>query len=242
MDPATAETLSRQNSVDTETVTCTDHKEVSELSTYSEENKITCSETNVASENHSADLANRCTLTLSSWNGASAADPEDIRIIVHEVLNSLINQIAEYEHSPVHEQNTKSFKDSKGMPVLLRDNVTVRDLHSISPTSEDSGIGCPLSHAEESKPEDAELDDHAGRRHDHLMNDSAMTQESSGKARVEDDESASSDHSFLSTLSSNVKYWLGQRSYDKTGKCYVTFGKRSIVLRTTTLSYFGRYM
>lgn len=225
MDAATAETLSRQNSVDKETVTplvCTDHKEISELSTYSEENKITCSETNMASENLSADLANRYTCTLSSWSSASTADPEDIRNTVHEVLNSLINQIAEYEHSPVHEQNTKSFKDSKGMPALLRDNVTVRDLQSISPTSEDSGIGCPLSHVEESKPEDAELS-----RHDQL-NDSAMTQESSGKAGVENDDSAPSDHSFLSTLSSNVKYWLGQRSYDKTGKCYMMCGKRSM--------------
>ena len=169
----------------------------------------------------STDLANRC--TCDSSNSATTVDSEDIRAIVHEVLNSLVNQITEYEHSHVHQQKTKSYKDSEETPIVLRDSVTNSDLHSVSPTSEDSGIGYSLSHGEETKTEDLEHADHSDHRHDHL-NDSSTTQASDSSASVENDKrppyhGSRSDPSLFSAFSSSVKYWLGQGSCDKAGEC-----------------------
>ena len=234
MDAATAETLSRQNSSDAETTTppatcnscgnvCIDLKEVSELLPSSEEGKITCSETHLTSEIQSADLENRC--TCSSSKNATTVDSEDIRTIVHEVLNSLVNQITEYEQSHVHQQKTKSDKGSEATPIVLRDSVMNSDLHSVSPTSEDSGIGCSLSHSEETKTVDLEHADHsADHRHDNLNESSVSQLSSSNVAGIESDESQAyygnrSDPSLFASFSSSVKYWLGQGSSDKAGEC-----------------------
>ena len=225
MDAATAETLSRQNSgSDTESTTppatcesggkvCIDLKEVSEL--------LPSSGTHLTGEMELADSANRG--TCDSSNSATTMDSEDIRAIVHELLNSLVDQITEYEQSHVHQQKTKPYKDSEGTPIVLRDGVTNSDLHSVSPTSEDSGIGCPLSHGEETKTEDLEHADHSDHRHDHL-NDSSMSQVSGSGASIGNDKrppyhSSRSDPSLFSALSSSVKYWLGQGSCDKAGEC-----------------------
>ena len=185
-----------------------------ELSPSSEDNKISGKETGLENESQSNDTSNSCTCTLS--DSASTVDSEDIRIIVRDVLDSLINQIAEYENSHVDQHIAKSYFE--GTPVVVRDSVTNRDLHSVSPTSEDSGIGCSLSHAEDTK--DSDLVDHSHHRHDHF-NDSTMAQVLSDSAKVEHEDSESTqtkDQSIFAAFSNNVRYWLGQGSYDKSGK------------------------
>lgn len=233
MDAATAKTLSRQNSSDAEMSSppmickscgkvCTNLKEISELSPSSEENKITYSETYLKSETQSEDVTNRC--TCNSSNTATAMDSEDIKIIVHEVLDSIVDQVANLANSQVQQQVGKSYKDSEGTPVILQDSVANRDIHSVSPTSEDSGIGCPLSHMEDTKGEVLDFAIRSGNRHEHLhVNDSATSEASKDSARVAHDESQSSpakEQSMFAALSNNVKYWLGQGSYGKSGKSY----------------------
>ena len=151
---------------------------------------------------------------------------EDIRVIVHEVLDGLINEITELESSHKEQKTAKPFKETDGTSVLVRDSVTNGDLHSVSPTSEDSGIGCSLSHADDTKPEDSELTDYSDQRHDGF-NDTTATQESSDSTRVKHTNKGQSSHvkesepqlsSLFGAFSSNVKYWLGQGSYDKNGK------------------------
>ena len=171
-------------------------------------------------------------------NSSPTVDDEDIRNIVHEVLNSVINQIAECEDSHMREKISKS----EGTPMLVKDSLVSRDMHSVSPVSEDSGIGCSLNHADDGKAEDSDLADHSGHRHTSQLSDSPMTQGSSDGTKTEHDESQSTqsqghadesemnslrgfDHprssSLFAAFSSNVKYWLGQGTYGKHGKFYM---------------------
>ncbi|XP_068706589.1 oxidation resistance protein 1-like isoform X1 [Montipora foliosa] len=224
LDAATAETLSRQNSVDAETSalpsTCkscgnfgTDLKEIPELSSSSKENIQPCAETNLTRESQLSDSANICTYSSS---GNISSDSEDVRIIVHEVLNGLINQIVEYEHRYLN-QKGESFKDSTRKPVLLQDRDNTRDVHSVSPTSEDSGIGC--SH-DEPKTENPELGGRSDHRHECLYeNEAVVNQVAMSDAGVENGKeeasATSADQSLFTALSNNVKYWLGQGNYEK---------------------------
>lgn len=143
------------------------------------------------------------------------SDSEDVKTIVHEVLNNLINQIAEYELSHLN----KKAEDSTVKPVLLQDIYNTRDAHSMSPTSEDSGIGCSLNHNEESK--DQELVHRPEHGHDCLHEASEdQAAMSDGRVEIDDNEVSyrNSEQSLFSALSSNVKYWLGQGGFDKCGE------------------------
>lgn len=231
LDAATAQTLSRQNSSDAEMTlqpsmckncgkVCTNLEEITDLSPSLEENKTTCAETRTESESQSAGTPSRCTCISS--NSPAVMNSEDIRVIVHEVLDGLINEITELESSHKEQKTAKPFKETDGTSMLVRDSVTNGDLHSVSPTSEDSGIGCSLSHADDTKPEDSELTDYSDQRHDGF-NDTTTTQESSDSTRVKHNKGQSSHvkelepqlSSLFGAFSSNVKYWFGQGSYDK---------------------------
>ena len=223
LDAATAQSLSRQNSIDAETTatsTCgnvrTCLKEISEASLSSKENNKSCTEGDLTDDGQKQGADADSCIRSPSENVTS--DSEDVKMIVHEVLNNLINQIAEYELSHLN-QKAESFRDSTGKPVLLQDIYNTRDVHSMSPTSEDSGIGCPLNHNEESKDQDlAHRPEHG---HD-CLHEASENQAAMSDGRVENDDNevsySNSEQSLFSALSSNVKYWLGQGSYDKGGK------------------------
>lgn len=185
------------------------------------------------SESQPANTTHSCMCKFAAASSSPAVDNEDIKNVVHEVLNSVINQIAECEDSHLREKIAKS----EATAMLVQDSLVCRDMHSVSPVSEDSGIGCSLGHADEGKTEDSELADHSVRSHDNQLNDSAVTQASGD--RVEHDETRSAqaqaehseesemnivrelDHpqsaSLFAAFSSNVKYWLGQGNYGKNG-------------------------
>ena len=146
------------------------------------------------------------------------SDSEDVKTIVHEVLNNLINQIADYELSHLNKK-AESVKESTVKPVLLQDIYNTRDAHSMSPTSEDSGIGCSVNQNEESK--DQELAHRPEHGHD-CLHEASEDQAAMSDGRVEIDDNevsySNSEQSLFSALSSNVKYWLGQGGYDKSGE------------------------
>lgn len=234
LDAATAQTMSRQNSCtsDTESVSplckscgedSTNLNEITEPSLSSQEDKVK----HLKSESETPDstLSRMC----NAVNGSPVVDDEDIKNVIHEVLSSIIDQIAECEDKHVGEKIAKS----KGSPVLMQENPMSRDIHSVSPVSEDSGIGCSLSHGGEGKAEDTDLTEHLDQ---HQVNDTAVMQASNDSTKTECDETQSAhslehsegfglDHSSSSSLfaalSSNVKYWLGQESYGKHGKFYL---------------------
>lgn len=233
LDAGTAQTMSRQNSCasDTETASSlckscgevsTNLNEITESSLSSQEDKVK----HLKSESQTPDSTQSC--VCSAVNGPPAVDDEDIKNVIHEVLNSIIDQIAECEDK---------IAKSKGSPMLMHENLVNRDIHSVSPVSEDSGIGCSLSHADDGKTEDADLTEHLNHRHNNQVNDSAVTQASSDSTKTECDENLSahpqehpegfgldnpSSSSLFAALSSNVKYWLGQGTYGKHGKFYCT--------------------
>lgn len=226
--------MSRQNSStsDTETASSlckscgevsTNLNEITEPSLSSQEDKVK----HLKSESQTPDFAQSC--MCNAVNGSPAVDDEGIKNVIHEVLNSIIDQIAECQDKHVGEKIAKS----KGSPMLMQENLMSRDIHSVSPVSEDSGIGCSLSHADGGKAEDADLTEHLEHRHNNQVNDSAVMQASSDSAKTECDENQSAhphedsegfglDHpsssSLFAALSSNVKYWLGQGTYGKHGK------------------------
>jgi len=231
LDAATAQTMSRQNSCasDTETASplckscdevSTNLNEITEPSLSSQEDKVK----HLKSESQTPDSTQSC--MCNAVSGSPAVDDEDIKNVIHEVLNSIKDQIAEYEDK---------IAKSKGSPMLMHENLMSRDIHSVSPVSEDSGIGCSLSHADDGKTEDADLAEHLHHRHNQV-NDSAVTQASSDSTKTECNENQSAhpqehsegfglDHpsssSLFAALSSNVKYWLGQGTYGKYGKFYL---------------------
>ena len=224
--------MSRQNSCtsDTESVSplckscgedSTNLNEITEPSLSSQEDKVK----HLKSESQTLDSTQSC--MCNAVNGSPAVDDEDIKNVIHEVLNSIIDQIAECEDKHVGE------KIAKGSPMLLQENLMSRDLHSVSPVSEDSGIGCSLSHGGFGKAEDTDLTEHLDQ---HQVNDSAVMQASNDSTKTEWDENQSAhpqehsegfglDHpsssSLFAALSNNVKYWLGQGSYGKHGKFYL---------------------
>lgn len=216
LDAAAAETLSRQNSIDVETISestvcddsgklCTDQNKPSESSPSLNVNEV---KERVES---TVDTADRCTCVASG--STVVENTEDIKVIVHDLLENLLNKITELENS--HE----------GASVVVKDGIRARDIHSVSPMSEDSGIGCSLGHTDDGKNEDSELVD---RRHDGL-NVSMTSEQSSEHVRVDHQQGQvtyakeSMSESLFAALSSNVKYWLGQGSYDQTGKISFAF-------------------
>lgn len=209
---------------------CTNLKEITDPSSSSQEVKLK----HLQSESQpAANTTHSCMCKFAAASSSLAVDNEDIKNVVHEVLNSVINQIAECEDSHLREKIAKS----EATPMLVQDSLVCRDMHSVSPVSEDSGIGCSLGHADEGKTEDSELADNSVRSHDNQLNDSAVMQASGD--RVEHDETRSAqaqaehseesemnivrelDHpqsaSLFAAFSSNVKYWLGQGNYGKNG-------------------------
>lgn len=237
LDAATAQTLSRQNSCsDTETASpslckscgkvCTTLNEITEPSLSLQEDKVK----HLTSESQTADSTQSC--MCNAVDSSPAVDSEDVKNVVHEVLNSIVNQIAECEDRHVGEKVAKS----KGSPMLMQENLMSRDIHSVSPVSEDSGIGCSLNHADDGKAEDADLTEYLDHRHNNQVNDSAVMQASSDSTKTECDENQSThsqehsegfglDHpsssSLFAAFSSNVKYWLGQGTYGKHGMFYL---------------------
>lgn len=242
LDAATAETLSRQNSIDTDMASpaicesygkvCINLKEVTDQTPSEQEDKLK----NLKGENQPTDLAHRC--MCNAVNSSLAVDDEDIRNIVSEVLNSIINQITECEDSHMQKKITRS----EGTPVLVKDHLVSRDMHSVSPVSEDSGIGCSLNHADDGKAEDSDLAEHSDHKHRNQLDESGTTQASSDTVRTEQNESQSTqsqEHaeeyeidslrgldqprssSLFAAFSSNVKYWLGQGTYGKHGKLFM---------------------
>ena len=216
LDAAAASTLSRQNSTDVETISestvgdncgklCTDQNKPPKSSPSVNDNKVKERVENMV------DTANRCTCVATG--GTAVENTEDIKVIVHDLLDNLINKITELENS--HE----------GALVVVKDSIRVRDIHSVSPTSEDSGIGCSLTHTDDGKNKDSELVD---QRNDGLSV-SMASQQSSEHVRVDHTQfqvaygKESTSESLFAVLSSNVKYWLGQGSYDQTGKISFAF-------------------
>ena len=231
LDAAAAETLSRQNSIDVETISestvcdnsgklCTDQNKPPESSASLNVNEV---KERVESM---VDTVDRCTCVASG--NTAVENTEDIKVIVHDLLDNLINKITELENS--HE----------GAAVVVKDGIRVRDIHSVSPMSEDSGIGCSLSHTDDGKNEDSELVDqrHGG------VNVSMTSQQSSERVRVDHEQGQvayakeSTSESLFAALSSNVKYWLGQGSYDQTGKISFafSFSYQSIAYHCTYLN------
>ena len=236
LDAATAQTMSRQNSCTSDTESAsplckscgedpTYLNEITEPSLSSKEDKVK----HLKSESQTPDSTQSC--MCIAVNGSPAVDDEEIKNVIREVLNSIIDQIAECEDKHVAEKIAKS----KGSPMLMQENLMSRDIHSVSPVSEDSGIGCSLSHADDGKTEDADLTEHLDNRHNNQVNDSAAMQVSSDSTVTECDENQSahtqehsegfgldqpSSSSLFAALSSNVKYWLGQGTYGKHGKFY----------------------
>ena len=216
--------MSRQNSCasDTESASplckscgedSTNLNEITEPSLSSQEDKVK----HLQSESQTPDSTQNC--MCNAVNGSPAVDDEDIKNVIHEVLNSIIDQIAECEEK--HEG--EKIATSKGSPpMLMQEN---RDIHSVSPVAEDSGIGGSLSHGGDGKAEDADLTEHL----DHnQVNDSLVMQgsdENQSAHRQELSEGFGVDHSSSSSLfaalSNNVKYWLGQGTYGKHGKFYL---------------------
>lgn len=236
LDAATAQTMSRQNSCTSDTESAspslckscdedyTNLDEITEPSLSSQEDKVK----HLKSESQTPDSTQSC--MCNAVNGSPAVDDEDIKNVIHEVLNSIIDQIAECEDKHVGEKIAKS----KGSPILMQENLMSRDIHSVSPVSEDSGIGCSLSHGGDGKAEDTNLTEHLSHSQ---VNDSAVTQASNDSTKTECDENQSvhsqehsegfvldhsSSSSLFAALSNNVKYWLGQGSYGKHGKFYST--------------------
>ncbi|KAL9963260.1 hypothetical protein ACROYT_G032443 [Oculina patagonica] len=230
LDAATAETLSRQNSIsDTETTSPSICKSCGKVCTNLKDITEDINAEHLKSESQLADVTHRC--VCNAVNSSPAVDEEEIRNIVHEVLNSVINQIEECEDSHMRAKTVKP----EGTPMLVKDSLVSRDMHSVSPVSEDSGIGCSLSHVDDGKAEDSDLANHADHKDNNQLND-VTTQVSSGSARLEHVESQSTqtqehaeesemnslrglDHprssSLFAAFSSNVKYWLGQGTYGK---------------------------
>ncbi|XP_029202730.2 nuclear receptor coactivator 7-like isoform X3 [Acropora millepora] len=220
LDAATAQSLSRQNSIDAETTsasTCgnvgTCLKDISEVSLSSKENDKSYTEGDLTDGGQKQAYDADTYICSPSENAIS--DSEDVRTIVHEVLNNLINQIADYELSHLNKK-AQSVKDSTVKPVLLQDIYNTRDAHSMSPTSEDSGIGCSLNQNEESKDQElAHRPEHGhGCLHEASEDQAAM---SDGRVEIDNNDVSysNSEQSLFSALSSNVKYWLGQGGYDK---------------------------
>ena len=230
--------MSRQNSCtsDTETTSpslckscgkvCTNLNEITEPSLSLQEDKVK----HLKSESQTPGLTQSCMCYAA--NSSPAVDDEDKKHVIHEVLNSIIDQIAECEDKHVGEKIAKS----KGSPMLMQENLMSRDIHSVSPISEDSGIGCSLSHADDGKAEDTDLTEHLDHRQTNQVNGSALRLASCDSAKTECDENQSAhpeehsegfgrDHpsssSLFSALSSNVKYWLGQGTSGKHGKFYL---------------------
>lgn len=237
MDAATADSLSRQNSIDTETTpatckscgkVCVNLKEDTDPSSPSlQEAKLKYRKT----ESPPVDTTHIC--VCNDANSPPILDDEDVKNVVHEILNSIINQISDCEDSHVQEKTAKP----EGTPILLKGSLVSRDMHSVSPVSEDSGIGCSLGHVDDHKAEDPNLADHSVQRLDNQLNDSGAARSSVGSAGVEHDECKSAEelsgesamsvdkeleHSHSSSLfaafSSNVKYWLGQGNYATSGE------------------------
>lgn len=238
LDAGTAQTMSRQNSCasDTETPSpslckscgkvCINLNEITEPSLSLQEDEVK----HLKSESHTPDSTQSC--ICDAVNVSPAVDDEDKKNVIHEVLSSIIDQIAECEDKHVGDKTAKC----KGSPMLVQENLASRDIHSVSPVSEDSGIGCSLSHADDGKAEDADLAEHLDHSQNSQVNGSAVTQASSDSAKPDYDENQpaysqghsgelelqhSSRSSLFSALSSNVKYWLGQGTYGKhDGKFY----------------------
>ncbi|KAK2556344.1 Nuclear receptor coactivator 7 [Acropora cervicornis] len=238
LDAATAQSLSRQNSIDAETTstsTCgnvgTCLKDISEVSLSSKENDKSYTEGDLTDGGQKHADTYICSLTdggqkhafdadtyICSPSENAISDSEDVKTIVHEVLNNLINQIADYELSHLNKK-AESVKESTVKPVLLQDIYNTRDAHSMSPTSEDSGIGCSVNQNEESK--DQELAHRPEHGHD-CLHEASEDQAAMSDGRVEIDDNevsySNSEQSLFSALSSNVKYWLGQGGYDKSAR------------------------
>ena len=233
MDAATAESLSRQNSVDADTTPpstpraptgpprggdkpCGNLKEMKESSSFKKDND-----------------------SVQKASTKATTDSEENGVIVQDVLNNIIRQITECEDFQNYEQHHDNLKDCTANSHLVQETLAHRDFNSMSPVSEDSGIGCILSHPYEMKTNEGEMMDHSGliesqeavdtkfsvgrTRTDHSERQSAQTKEGPESKRSENvdvdrglDDVPSS--SLFSALSNEVKYWLGRGSYNRQGK------------------------
>lgn len=218
LDAATAESLSRQNSIDVETAPLTICKNGGKVCTNLDEDTDPLS---------SVDISHICACSVSNFLPVST--DEDVKNAVREIIEKIVNQVADSEN--IHHLPEKTEK-SVGTPLLLQGSPARGYMHSVSPASEDSGIGCSMGHADDSKAVEPELADHAVHQGlENQLNDSGDARSSVSSNVVEPDENrpdeehsrnspASVDRelehsrstSLFAALSSNVRYWLGQEN------------------------------
>ena len=157
-----------------------------------------------------------------------------MKIVVRQILESIVTQVDDLGNSHVPEKTGKSV----GTPLVLQGSLAGGDMHSVSPASEDSGIGCSLGHADESKAEEPELADHTAHQgpRDQLKDSGAAQSSVSSNGAGPDENKPDEEHlrnsaasvdgelehshssSLFAAFSSNVRYWLGQENHETNGK------------------------
>ena len=224
LDAATAESLSRQNSIDVETAPLTICKNGGKVCTNLDEDTDPLS---------SVDISHICACSVSNFLPVST--DEDVKNAVREIIEKIVNQVADSEN--IHHLPEKTEK-SVGTPLLLQGSPARGYMHSVSPASEDSGIGCSMGHADDSKAVEPELADHAVHQGlENQLNDSGDARSSVSSNVVEPDENRPDEEhsrnspasvdgelehsrstSLFAALSSNVRYWLGQENCGTNGE------------------------
>lgn len=218
LDAGTAESLSRQNSIDIDTAPATICKSCGKVCTNLEEDTDPLSQ---------VDSSHCCVCNISNFLPVST--DEDVKIVVRQILESIVTQVDDLGNSHVPEKTGKSV----GTPLVLQGSLAGGDMHSVSPASEDSGIGCSLGHVDESKAEEPELTDHTAHQgpRDQLKDSSAAQSSVSSNGAGPDENKPDEEHlrnsaasvdgelehshssSLFAAFSSNVRYWLGQENH-----------------------------